>query len=364
MEDKDFMLRAIELAKKGSGWTNPNPRVGAVIVKDNRIIGEGYHEKFGQLHAERNALAHLTETAKDSTLYVTLEPCCHYGKTPPCTEAIKENGIKKVVVGSRDPNPLVAGKGIKFLKDNGIEVIEDFLKDECDKLNPFFFKNINNKKPYVAIKYAMTLDGKIATRMGESKWITGKKAREHVHKLRGEYAAILAGIETVLSDDPLLNCRIEGGHQPLRIILDSSLRIPLDSQIVKTAKDYHTLVVCSTNLESEKAKQLIEKGVEVWSVPREDRKVDLIKLMDLLHEKNIDSVFIEGGATINEQALKSGIVDHVYSYIAPKIFGGKEALSPVEGLGVSIPSQAYMLENLETKLLDRDLLLEYDVLKD
>lgn len=245
MAEEQFMKRAIELAKQGVGWTAPNPLVGAVVVKNGRVIGEGYHRKYGELHAERNALAACTEDPAGATLYVTLEPCCHYGKTPPCTEIIIEKKIAKVVIGSRDPNPKVAGKGARILREHGINVVEDYMREACDALNPVFFHYITTKTPYVVLKFAMTLDGKIATRTGASKWITGEAARNHVHQLRGRYAGILAGIGTVLADDPMLNCRIDGAHQPLRIILDSHLRIPMGSRLVRSAKEYPLLIVCN-----------------------------------------------------------------------------------------------------------------------
>ena len=270
------MRRAISLAQKGVGWTNPNPMVGAVIVKDGRIIGEGYHRRCGELHAERNAIASLTEPAGGATIYVTLEPCCHYGKTPPCTEAILENGIKRVVIGSRDPNPLVSGKGANYLRAHGIEVEEDFLREECDRLNPVFFHYITTGKPYTVMKYAMTLDGKIATRTGASKWITGEEARRHVHALRGHYAAIMAGIGTVLADDPMLNCRLdreEGeAHQPLRVIVDSRLRIPEGSQICRSAREYPTVVACALDFDRDvegagRKSRLESLGIRVVSFP-------------------------------------------------------------------------------------------------
>ena len=242
MTDQEYMLRAIQLAKKGEGWTNPNPMVGAVIVKDGKIIGEGYHKKYGELHAERNAIASLTESAEGAVIYVTLEPCCHHGKTPPCTEAIIEQKIRKVVIGSRDPNPKVAGKGVQMLREAGVTVVEDFMREECDQLNPVFFHYITTKTPYVVMKYAMTLDGKIATKTGASKWISGEEARSLVHEMRHDYMAIMAGIGTVLADDPMLNVRLEGKKSPVRIICDSMLRIPLDSQICQTAGRYRTIV--------------------------------------------------------------------------------------------------------------------------
>lgn len=365
IQDKQYMLRAIELAAKGGGWTNPNPNVGAVIVKDGRIIGEGYHERCGQLHAERNAFANLTEDASGATIYVTLEPCCHYGKTPPCTEAIIEHNIARVVIGSRDPNPLVAGKGAKLLREKGIVVEEDFMREECDKLNAIFFHHITTGKPYVAMKYAMTLDGKIATRTGASKWITGDKAREHVHTKRSRYAAILAGIGTVLADDPMLNARIDNAHQPVRVIVDTSLRIPMDSNIVKSAGEYKTIVACKSleqsNKQIEKKNQLEELGITVVELPLVDGHVSLKSLMEYLASQGLDSVYIEGGGQIHESALKEGIVNHVYAYVAPKIFGGSEAKTPVEGVGVSVPDECAKLILADTSVLGEDILLEYEV---
>jgi diaminohydroxyphosphoribosylaminopyrimidine deaminase/5-amino-6-(5-phosphoribosylamino)uracil reductase len=360
MNDQTYMLRAISLAGKGAGWVSPNPMVGAVIVKDGRIIGEGYHQRCGQLHAERNALAALTESAEGATMYVTLEPCCHYGRTPPCTEAILEHKLSRVVIGSRDPNPLVSGKGAALLRENGITVETDFMRAECDALNPVFFHYITTGWPYVVMKYAMTLDGKIAAYTGASQWITGETARAHVHSLRGRYSGILVGIGTVLADNPMLNCRLEGAHQPVRIILDSSLRIPLNSKLCQTAKDYKTLVACA-QYDVDKAQALEQLGVQVLHLPGEDGRVDLQKLMEQLGKENVDSVLIEGGGQVHEAALRAGIVNHVCAYIAPKLLGGRDAKTPVEGLGAAHPDQAAKLENLQITHLGEDLLLEYDV---
>lgn len=356
---RKYMLRAIEIARKGAGWTSPNPMVGAVIVKDGRIIGEGYHEKCGQLHAERNAIAALQESAEGATLYVTLEPCCHYGKTPPCTEAIIEQKISKVYIGSRDPNPLVAGKGVRFLREHGVEVIEDFMKEECDALNPVFFHYITKKTPYVVMKYAMTLDGKIATHTGASKWITGEAARAHVQTLRGRYAAILAGIGTVLADDPMLNCRLEGAHQPLRIIVDSHLRIPLSSKILQSAGEYPTLIVCAQ--ENDAADTIRACGAEVAAFPDGQGRVSMKHLMEYLGGRQIDSVLVEGGGEIHEACRKAGIVNHICCYIAPKLLGGKEAKTPVEGEGAAVMEEATLLVKSGIKWLGEDILLEYDV---
>lgn len=359
MTDQEYMLRAIQLAKKGEGWTNPNPMVGAVIVKDGRIIGEGYHKKCGELHAERNAIASLTESAEGATIYVTLEPCCHYGKTPPCTEAIIEQKIKKVVIGSRDPNPKVAGKGAQILRESGITVVQDFMREECDRLNPVFFHYITTKTPYVVMKYAMTLDGKIATKTGASKWITGETARQEVQHMRHRYMGIMAGIGTVLADDPMLNVRVEGWKSPVRIVCDSSLRIPLDSRIVRSAKEYRTIVAyagCEENEEiTEKIEQLHAKGADTICCPDEKGQIDLKKLMTYLGKEGIDSILLEGGGTLNDSALRAGIVKEVHCFIAPKLFGGKNSKTPVQGIGIGLPSEALKLKCTDICRIGEDI---------
>ena len=356
MTDQNYMLQAIQLAKQGEGWTNPNPMVGAVIVKNGRIIGKGYHKKCGELHAERNAIASLTESAEGATIYVTLEPCCHYGKTPPCTEAIIEQKIKRVVIGSRDPNPKVSGKGIKMLQEAGIEVIEDFMREECDRLNPVFFHYITTKTPYVVMKYAMTLDGKIATKTGASKWITGEAARAEVQHMRHRYMGIMAGIGTVLADDPMLNVRVEGWKSPIRILCDSGLRIPLDGQIVKSAGKYRTIVAYADSENTEaKRKRLHEMGVETICCPDENNQVDLKKLMKYLGEEGIDSILLEGGGTLNDSALRAGIVQEVQAFMAPKLFGGMNSKTPVEGIGVRFPSEAVKLKCTDICQIGEDI---------
>ena len=356
MTDQNYMLQAIQLAKQGEGWTNPNPMVGAVIVKNGRIIGKGYHKKCGELHAERNAIASLTESAEGATIYVTLEPCCHYGKTPPCTEAIIEQKIKRVVIGSRDPNPKVSGKGIKMLQEAGIEVIEDFMREECDRLNPVFFHYITTKTPYVVMKYAMTLDGKIATKTGASKWITGEAARAEVQHMRHRYMGIMAGIGTVLADDPMLNVRVEGWKSPIRILCDSGLRIPLDGQIVKSAGKYRTIVAYADSENTEaKRKRLHEMGVETICCPDENNQVDLKKLMKYLGEEGIDSILLEGGGTLNDSALRAGIVQEVQAFIAPNLFGGMNSKTPVEGIGVRFPSEAVKLKCTDICQIGEDI---------
>ena len=359
-KESEYMRHAIALAKNGEGRTNPNPLVGAVLVKNNEIIGEGFHQKYGGLHAEREALKNCEEngnSAEGATLYVTLEPCCHFGKQPPCTQAIVEAGIRRVVVGSRDPNPLVHGKGNSFLREQGIEVTEDFLKDECDALNPIFFHYISTRTPYVALKYAMTADGKTASKTGKSKWITGEKSRLFVHQLRNRYSCILAGIGTVLSDNPLLTSRIPGGRNPVRIICDSKLRIPLDCNIVQTAKEIPTIIACCQ--ENEKKSALEKSGCEVLCLPGKTG-VDLKKLTKTLGKRSLDSVLIEGGSEIHYSALEAGIVQHIYAFTAPKIFGGK-AKTPVEGEGIELPENCFQLELERIEKIGDDILAEYNV---
>lgn len=361
MEDRDYMLRAIGLAKLGAGFTAPNPMVGAVIVKNGKIIGEGWHKKCGELHAERNAIASLTEDAHGADIYVTLEPCCHYGRTPPCTEAILESGISRVFIGSRDPNPLVSGKGAEFLRAHGIQVYEDVLREECDKLNSIFFHYITSKTPYTAIKYAMTADGKTAAYTGLSKWITGETARRHVHSLRGLYSAVLAGIGTVLADDPMLNCRLEGAHQPLRVIADSWLRISPKSKLCQSAKDFPLLIACTAH-NPEKTDVLRSLGADVCILPSDSKgHLSMKALMHELAQRQISSVISEGGADINEALLSEGLVQHIYAYIAPKIMGGRNAYSPVGGTGADCPDNAALLTNLRLTQLGEDILLEYDI---
>lgn len=360
MAEQKYMRRAIELAKNGKGFTAPNPLVGAVIVKDGKIIGEGFHQKIGGLHAERNAFASLRESAQGADLYVTLEPCCHYGRTPPCTEAIIENEISHVIIGSRDPNPLVSGKGAELLRNHGIKVTQDFMKSECDELNPFFFHYITTRMPYVTVKFASSADGKIASYTGKSRWITGELARKYVHSLRGEYSAILAGIGTVLADNPMLNCRLENAHQPIRIIVDSHLRIPLESNICKSANQYKTIVAYAFGDES-KIKSLKTMGVEAIQITDKNNHVDLYELMKYLGDNQISSVLVEGGGVINEALFKANVVNHVCAFIAPKIIGGDSAKTPVEGLGYTDPNECVKLCNPKTTFFNDDILIEYDV---
>ncbi len=361
MEEERYMKRALELALRGRGHTAPNPVVGAVIVKDGRIIGEGWHEKFGGAHAERKALANCTESPKGADLYVTLEPCCHWGKTPPCTDAIIESGIRRVFVGSLDRNPLVRGKSRSILETQGISVTEGILEKECDMANEVFFHYIVHKTPFVYMKYAMTMDGKIACANGLSKWVTGGLAREKVAKDRSLAAGIMVGLGTVLADDPLLTSRIPGGKNPKRIICDTRLTTPKNARVVRTTDQAETIIATS-NGDREAWEPYEAAGCRIVWIPQKEGHVDLRKLMKWLGTEGIDSLILEGGGQLNASALEAGIVHKVQVYIAPKIFGGTEAKTPVAGSGVFSPDQAWRLAAPQITRLGEDLLLESEVL--
>lgn len=364
MDNEKFMREALELAKKGLGYVSPNPLVGAVIVRGGVIIGRGWHKKYGDLHAERNAFADCERRGIDcsgSDMYVTLEPCCHHGKQPPCTEAVISHGIKRIFIGSADPNPLVAGKGVKILRDHGIEVIENVLRDECDSINEIFFHYITTRRPFVTMKYAMTADGKIACYTGDSKWITGEAARMNVQHERMRHTAIMVGIGTVLADDPMLTCRAVNSRDPIRIICDTHLRIPVDCNIVRTANEVRTLIACCAPDSARKA-ALEYAGCEIIEVPEKDGHTDLRELMRILGEDmTIDSILLEGGGELNWSALSAGIVNKVHTYIAPKIFGGTKAKSPVSGIGSAHPSEAFVLETTRISEFGEDILIESKV---
>lgn len=358
MDDVSFMKRAIELAKKGVGKVNPNPMVGAVIVKNGQVISEGYHMEYGKEHAEVNAINNAKEDICGSTIYVTLEPCSHYGNQPPCVNKIIESKIKKVVIGSLDPNPLVSGRGIKKLKSLGIEVVTGVMEEECMKLNEVFMKYISKRKPFIVMKSAMSLDGKIATKLGESKWISSEKSRELVQNLRNKYTGIMVGINTVIKDNPNLTCRIKNGRNPVRIIVDSKLRIPMDSNIVKTASTVKTIVAAAEGVPDNKIKALEDNNIEVIVTKSTNSKVDLSELMIKLGEKQIDGILLEGGGTLNYSALKSGIVDKLLFFIAPMIIGGKESIGPVSGSGINKIYEAFKVKELTCSSVGEDILIE------
>lgn len=354
--DVYYMKRALELAAKGRGTTTPNPMVGAVIVKDGRIIGEGYHIRAGEGHAEVNAFRNALEDVTGATMYVTLEPCSHYGKTPPCADKIIEKKIGRVVVAALDPNPLVAGRGIEKIRQAGIEVVTGVLAEESIKLNEVFMKYIVTKRPFVVFKAAMSLDGKIATSTGESQWISCERSREEVHHMRHEYTGIMAGIGTVLADDPMLNCRIPDGKQPIRIIVDSRLQIPEDSKLVESAAVYPLIVATTKGCDSQKAVRLKEKGVQICEISEDEKgHVDLEQLMERLGELKVDSILLEGGGQLAEGALSAGIVDKVQFYIAPMIIGGGASKTPVEGDGVFNLKDAWKLKDMTSEVVGSDL---------
>jgi diaminohydroxyphosphoribosylaminopyrimidine deaminase/5-amino-6-(5-phosphoribosylamino)uracil reductase len=355
--DEKYMERALELAKKGTGKVNPNPLVGAVIVKNGEIIGEGYHECYGEAHAERNAVKNAKESVEDSTIYVTLEPCAHYGKTPPCVDLIIEKKFKKVVIGMLDPNELVAGKSVEKLKKNGIEVVVGVKEEECKELNEIFIKYITSKSPFVILKSGMSLDGKIATYSGESKWITSKESREDAQNLRNRLNSIMVGVNTVIADDPELTCRINNDKKLIRIVVDTNLRIPLDSKVINN-KDKLTIVATTLNSNENKKKALRDLGIKVIEVSEKNNKVNLKDLLSKLGQEGLDSVLIEGGGTLNFSALEENIVDKVIFYIAPKILGGENSKSCIAGIGFSELNQAVNLKDISYRKIGEDLVVE------
>lgn len=361
-DDCRFMALALGAAEGGVGGADPNPLVGAVIVKDGRLIGEGCHRRCGGPHAERDALKNCTEDPRGATLYVTLEPCCHYGRTPPCTEAILENGIRRVVVGCLDPNERVAGKGVSILREHGVEVEVGVLEDQCRRRNEVFLHYITAKRPFAVLKYAMTLDGRIAAHTGDSRWVTGEAARLHVHETRNRLPAILVGIGTVLADDPLLTCRLpeQPGKQrrnPARIVCDSRLRLPPDAALVKTAREV-PIYAAYVDGEPDKAAALEAAGVHLLRCREKDGRVDLGDLMDRLAELELSGVLLEGGGALHWAALEAGIVQKVQAYIAPKLIGGADAKGPVGGAGFARMADARNLRNVELTRLGDDFLLE------
>lgn len=357
--DEYYMQRALNLAARAQGRTSPNPVVGAVLVKDGQVVGEGYHRKAGTPHAEVMALQRAGENARGATLYVTLEPCCHFGRTPPCCEAVIDRGVVRVVAATLDPNPLVAGKGMARLREAGIATGVGILQEEAWRLNEFFFKYIKEGRPFVTLKTAMTLDGKIATSSGDSRWISSEAAREYVHRLRNLYDAIMVGIGTVLADDPLLNTRlnIEEVRDPLRVILDPQLQLPLKSKIVQSGREQATLVFTNRLRDSGQVEVLEGLGVEVVSLDEEGPVLELDLVLEELGKRGILSVLLEGGAEINAAMLNKRLVDKLIWVIAPKIIGGKTAPSPVAGPGCQLMSEALLLSNVQMEKLGPDFIL-------
>ncbi len=350
------MRRALEVAAKARGCTSPNPMVGAVLVKNGEIIAEGWHECAGLAHAERVALLAAGENSRGADMYVTLEPCCHNGRTGPCTEAIIAAGIKKVYVAVRDPNPVVNGKGIAMLKNAGIEVEEDLLAEDAQLLNEIFFKWVLENSPFVIAKYAMSLDGKIATVTGDSKWISSEQSRAFTHQLRNDCDAILVGSGTVKIDDPALTCRLPGGKQPVRVIVDSRAGIELTSQLLCDGLA-RTIVAVTENAPAENIKRIMDTGAEVAVLPSREERVDLSALLKYLGGQNITSVLVEGGATLHASMLSQGLVDKLYVFIAPIIISGKTAPGPVGGIGWEKVADAWQLSDVKMEKIGPDIMV-------
>ena len=362
--DEKYMRLAMQLAGNAIGRTSPNPLVGAVIVKDNRVVGCGWHRKAGTPHAEVHALNQAGELAQGADVYVTLEPCAHYGKTPPCAKALVEAKVKNVYGGLLDVNPKVAGKGFKILEDAGIHVEYGFLQDELRKQNEVFFKWIEHKKPFVVLKAAMTLDGKIATATGQSKWITNETSRAYGYKLRDIYDGIMVGINTVIEDNPMLTARVDGGKNPIRIVVDSSLRIDINANVVQD-KSAKTIVATTDKADKDKILKLQAQNVDVIVVDKDENdKVDIEKLLNILGQQNICSILVEGGATLSGSFVAKKLVDKVYFFIAPKIVGGKEAKTPVAGTGILNLQEALALKDIQIEKLEEDILIIGRVDKD
>lgn len=385
MNDFYYMKRALELARFGEGHTAPNPLVGAVIVKDGQIIGEGWHALYGGPHAEIMAFQSLNASAEGATLYVTLEPCSHFGKTPPCVDAIIAHKISKVVVAMLDPNPLVSGRGIQKLTEHGITVKTGILESESADLNEPFLKFIQAGCPLIVVKTAMTLDGKLASATGDSKWISNAASRQLVHKMRNKYSGIMVGIGTVLADDPSLTTRLDAAIQdvavadvaantikqsfvsadPHRIIVDTHARTPLTAKVLNLPDSKAMTIIATTELAPLENRLALEaKGATVLTLPSKDGHVDLKALMIKLGEMHIDSVLVEGGSELNFSLFNEQLVDRVFAFIAPKIIGGRNAKTPVAGEGIAMMRDAIQLENVKVSMIESDILIEATVKKE
>ena len=366
--NEKYMRMAIELAKKGAGGVNPNPMVGAVVVKNGEVIGRGYHKFFGGPHAEVYALEEAGKEAEGATIYVTLEPCSHYGKTPPCAKKIIDMGIKKCFIGSSDPNPKVAGKGVAMLKEAGIEVVENVLKEECDEINQVFFKYIKTRIPYLFVKCGITLDGKIALSNGISKWITNSIAREKVQYYRNKFMGIMVGINTVLTDNPSLTARIENGVNPFRIIVDPHLKINEDCKVVKNNEDEKTVIITSQkNLFTEdtenteiqiKQKRLAEEN-KVKFIFIDGEKFSFRKMLEEIGKAGIDSVLLEGGETLISLAFEENAIDGGEIFIANKILGDSSAKPFISGFVREKMEEAVQLTNVRNNIYGENVGMEF-----
>jgi diaminohydroxyphosphoribosylaminopyrimidine deaminase/5-amino-6-(5-phosphoribosylamino)uracil reductase len=356
-DDEQWMKRAIRLAEKGRGRTSPNPMVGAVLVKEGIVVGEGYHARAGEAHAEIIALRKAREEARGSTLYINLEPCTHYGRTPPCVPVIIEAGVRRVVIGIEDPNPLIKAKGLESLAKAGLEVKVGILEKECRRLNEAFYKYILKREPFVILKAAATLDGKIATRDGESKWISGETSRRFVHRLRDQVDGVVVGIDTVLQDDPMLTARVKGGRDPFRIVLDSRLRIPEEAKVIKA--DPSKTIIATTELAARDKRQRLEKmGAQILVLDSEHERVSLKPLLSKLVEMGMMSLLLEGGSQINGSFLDEGLIDKFLLFLSPRLMGDPKALGIFGGRGVSNLNEAVAVREISTKRIGEDVFVE------
>ena len=359
--DEIYMRKAIRLARTAWGLTSPNPVVGAVIVKGAKIVGSGYHKRCGMPHAEINALKEAGPKAKGATLYVTLEPCDHFGRTPPCTDAVIKSGIKKVVMGMKDPNPVNNGKGIKKLRANGIKTVIGVLEKDATRINRPFIKFITKNIPYVTVKVAGSLDGKIATRSGDSKWITSEDSRRYVHRLRGRVDAVVVGVNTVIKDNPMLISRASGARQPSRIIVDSRLKTPLSSRLFSNIEISPLIIATTKNISGRKRMPYEKKGARILSLKAKGSRVDLKALLKALAGMEMTHLLVEGGGELIWSFIEEGLVDEFLFFMAPKIIGGKDAVTAVEGNGFGRIKEAVVLKNLKIKHFKEDILIKAEV---
>ncbi len=357
--DEKYMKMAIELASRAEGMTSPNPIVGAIIVKKGKIVGKGYHKEAGLPHAEINALKEAGNKAKGATLYVTLEPCDHYGRTPPCTRAIIKSGVRRVVAGMIDPNPINSRRGFGRLRESGVKTKIGVLKKEAESINKSYIKFITKRMPYVTIKIAESLDGKIATKRGDSKWITSKDSRRYVHELRAKSDAVMVGLNTVIKDDPLLLSRSSRTKQPIRIVVDGRLKTPLNSNIFSSTK--LSPVIIATSKKSPKIKSYEKKGAEVLIVKPKGKRVDLKDLLSTLARKGVSNILVEGGGELNASLIEEKLADKFLFFIAPKIIGGRDAKTSVEGEGVDRICKANIVKNFKVRRFANDILIEADL---
>jgi diaminohydroxyphosphoribosylaminopyrimidine deaminase/5-amino-6-(5-phosphoribosylamino)uracil reductase len=356
-EDDQWMKRVLRLAEKGRGRTSPNPMVGAILVKEDKVVGKGFHAKAGEAHAEIIALQRAREDARGAVLYVNLEPCTHYGKTPPCAPRVIETGVRRVVIGMEDPNPLVRGKGIETLKRAGLDVRVGILERECRRLNEAFCKYILEKEPFVILKVAATLDGKIATRDGDSKWISGEASRRFVHQLRDQVDGVLVGIGTILKDDPLLTTRIKRGRDPYRIVLDSRLEIPEKARVIGEFPE-KVIIVVTELVPEDQIERLGKRGVRILTVDSKEGKIDLKSCLSRLAKIGIMSLLVEGGTQVNGSFLDEGLIDKLLLFLSPKLIGDHRAPGIFGGRGVSSLQEAIPLKEMKAKRIGEDILLE------